>query len=174
MEHIHETQPSGFLTENVALLPMGRILDIAMGGGRNAVYLAKLGFAVEGVDVSPEAVSAAVALAQKERVTIKAEVADLTGNYRIKENNYDVIICFNYLQRSLIPQIKAGLKKGGMVVYETFIIDQAELFGKPGNTDFLLKHNELLDMFRDFRCLRYREGVLGGYKAAAGIIAEKV
>jgi tellurite methyltransferase len=76
------------------------------------------------------------------------------------------------LQRSLIPQIKDGLKTGGILVYETFIVDQAR-FGKPRNPDFLLKHNELLDMFRDFRCLRYREGVFENRKALAGIVAQK-
>jgi len=59
-----------------------------------------------------------------------------------------------------------------MVVYETFIVDQAQ-FGKPENPDYLLRHNELLNMFRDFRCLRYREGILEGRKAVASIIAEK-
>ena len=82
------------------------------------------------------------------------------------------IICFNYLQRSLIPQIKKGIRSGGMVVYETFIVDQAQ-FGRPRNPDHLLKHNELLDMFREFRCLRYREGILEERKAVASLIAQK-
>ena len=59
------------------------------------------------------------------------------------------------------------------MVYETFIIDQAQ-FGKPRNPDHLLMHNELLNMFRDFRCLRYREGIIESGKAIASIIAEKV
>ncbi len=84
-----------------------------------------------------------------------------------------MIICFNYLQRSLISQIKDGLRQGGMVVYETFIIDQVQ-FGKPKNPDYLLRHNELLNMFRDFRCLRYHEGIIEGRKAVASLIAQKV
>ena len=60
-----------------------------------------------------------------------------------------------------------------MIVYETFIVDQAR-FGKPRNPDHLLKHNELLHMFRDFRCHRYHEGVIADKKAVAGIIAEKI
>lgn len=99
-------------------------------------------------------------------------MADLENNYHIEKGAYEVIICFNYLQRSLIPQIKDGLRKGGMVVYETFIVDQVR-FGKPKNPDYLLRHNELLDMFRDFRCLSYREGIVEGRKAVASIIAEK-
>ena len=176
MSHIHEGsfEPAPFLVDNVGLLPRGRVLDVAMGLGHNAVYLAKMGFQVEGVDVSSDSVNNALELAQKARVTIDTRVADLEGDYRIKKSVYDVVICFHYLQRSLIPQIKDGLRDGGMVVYETFIVDQAVLFGKPRNPDYLLKHNELLNMFRDFRCLRYREGVIDEQRAVASIVAEKI
>jgi tellurite methyltransferase len=175
MTHIHESnlEPAQFLVENIRLLPGGRVLDVAMGNGRNAIYLARAGFEVEGVDMSPEAVSMALESSREAGVTIRARVADLESNYRIEKGTYDVIICFNYLQRSLIPRIKDGLRPGGMVVYETFIVDQAQ-FGKPHNPDYLLKHNELLDMFRDFRCLRYREGIIEKRKAIASIIAQKM
>jgi len=175
MADIHENgfEPTQFLVENVELLPKGQVLDVAMGSGRNAIYLARLGFEVEGVDMSPEAVNTALESAEKVGVTIRAQVADLEGNYYIEKGAYDVIICFNYLQRSLISQIKDGLRQGGMVVYETFIIDQVQ-FGKPKNPDYLLRHNELLNMFRDFRCLRYREGVIKGPRAIASIVAQKV
>jgi 2-polyprenyl-3-methyl-5-hydroxy-6-metoxy-1,4-benzoquinol methylase len=175
MPDIHENdlKPAQFLVENVALLPKGRALDVAMGSGRNAIFLSKMGFDVEGLDVSPEAVSGALELARKSGVNLRAQVADLESNPHIEKGAYDVIVCFNYLQRSLIPHIKEGLHTGGMVVYETFIIDHAQ-FGKPKNPDYLLKHNELLDMFRDFRCLRYREGTVEGRKAVASIVAERV
>jgi 2-polyprenyl-3-methyl-5-hydroxy-6-metoxy-1,4-benzoquinol methylase len=132
-----------------------------------------MGFDVEGVDISAEAVNTALSSARKAGVTIRVQVADLEGNYHVEKGVYDVIICFNYLQRSLIPQIKDGMRKGGMVVYETFIVDQTQ-FGKPRNPDYLLKHNELLNMFRNFRCLYYREGIVESRKAVASIIAEKI
>jgi tellurite methyltransferase len=163
--------PSSFLVENLNLLPVGIALDVAMGNGRNAVFLAKHGFSVEGVDISAGAVEDAIEAAKKERVVIKTEIADLEGGYSIKESRYDVIICFNYLQRSLIPGIKAGIKPGGMIVYETFTVDQVQ-FGRPKNPDYLLHYNELLEMFRDFRCLRYREGIFSG-KAVASLVASK-
>ena len=165
-------KPAQFLVENVNLLPKGQVLDVAMGTGVNAVYLARMGFEVEGVDISAEAVNMTLELARKSGVNLRARVADLEGNYHIKKGAYDVIICFNYLHRPLIPKIKEGLRTGGMVVYETFVVDQAR-FGKPKNPDHLLKHNELLDFFRDFRCLRYREGIFESRKAIASIIAEK-
>ena len=144
-----------------------------MGNGRNSIFLAKVGFTVEGIDMSPEAVNMALESSREAGVTIRTQIADLENNYQIEKGAYDLIICFNYLQRSLIPQIKDGLRPGGMVVYETFIVDQAQ-FGKPKNPDYLLKHNELLDMFREFRCLRYREGIMENKKAIASIIAQKV
>jgi len=174
MTDLHENifKPAQFLVENVNLLPKGQVLDVAMGTGANAVYLARTGFEVEGVDISAEAVNTALELARKSGVNLKARLADLESNYRIRKSSYDVIICFKYLQRSLIQQMKDGLRTGGMVIYETFIVDQAR-FGKPKNPDHLLKHNELLDLFRDFRCLRYREGIFESRKALASIIAEK-
>lgn len=89
---------------------------MAMGSGENAIFLAGLGWTVEGVDVSPEAISSALESARKAEVTIQTQVGDLEKGYRIKRDTYDVIICCHYLQRSLIPQIKEGLRQGGMVV----------------------------------------------------------
>lgn len=172
----HASDPSPFLVDNVNLLPSGRggrALDLAMGYGRHAVFMARCGFDVEGIDISPEAVAGALKAAQKAGVYLNARVADLEDrDYSIPSEAYNVIICFNYLHRPLIPRIKQGLRNRGMVVYETFIVDQA-LFGKPRNPDHLLKHNELLRLFDDFRCLRYHEGVVGGERAIAGILAEK-
>jgi len=175
MIHNHEStsHPAQFLVENIDLLPQGRVLDLAMGTGRNAIYLAERGFQVEGVDISPEAGRSALESARKAGVAIKVKVIDLERDYHIEKDVYDVIICFNYLQRSLLPQIKEGIRRAGMIVCETFIVDQTQ-FGKPRNPDYLLKHNELLDMFRDFRCLRYREGIMNRQKAIASIIAEKI
>ncbi len=58
-------RPVQFLVENIELLPKGEALEIAMGTGRNAVYLAKMGFEVEGIDISPEAVSIVLEYAKK-------------------------------------------------------------------------------------------------------------
>ena len=165
--------PSQFLVDHVTLLPKGRVLDVAMGGGRNSIYLVRMGFDVEGVDISQDAINKALGNAMAQGVQINASVVDLEGDYKIKKGGYDVIVCFNYLQRNLISSIKAGIRPGGMIVYETYTVDQPR-FGRPTNPHYLLKPNELLDMFRDFRCLRYHEGVFENRKAVAGIIAEKL
>lgn len=166
-------KPASFLVENIDLLPRGQALDIAMGAGRNAVYLAGMGFQVLGLDASAESVEMALTRARSEGVSLEARVEDLEKIPNLEEESFDLVICFNYLQRSLMPQIKNWVKPGGMVVYETFIVDQSQ-FGKPRNPYFLLKHNELLHTFEDFRVLRYREGIVDGRKAIASIVAQKL
>ena len=94
MAHNHENSqdPAQFLIDNIDLLPKGRVLDIAMGTGRNAIYLAKMGFEVEGVDISPEAISAALESAEEAGVMIKLQVADLEKAFHIKGDTYDDIV----------------------------------------------------------------------------------
>ncbi len=174
MAHAHrgKGRPSSFLMDHVDLLPKGRVLDVATGRGRNAVYLARRGFDVEGVDISSEALAAASALAKSRGVSLSLRKMDLESHISLPEDIFDVVICFNYLHRPLIPQLKKALRSGGVVVYETYIVDQAR-FGRPKNPKHLLDHNELLKLFYDFRCIRYREGILECRKAIAGYIGIK-
>ena len=175
MAHVHHRagRPSSFLVENIGILPKGRVLDVATGRGRNAVYLAQQGFEVDGIDISREALDAAGALAVESGVSVTFRLMDLENDASLPQEAYDVIICFNYLYRPLIPQLKRSLRPGGMLVYETYIVEQA-LFGRPRNPKHLLQHNELLEFFHDFRCLRYREGILENQKAIAGFVGVKL
>jgi tellurite methyltransferase len=132
-----------------------------------------MGFQVEGVDASREAVEEALVRARDQGLFIQTRVENLEKIPHFEEGAYDLVICFNYLQRSLMPEMKNWVKPSGMLVYETFIVDQVQ-FGKPRNPDHLLRHNELLHTFRDFRVLRYREGVIEGKKAVASIVAQNV
>jgi len=171
--YIFGKEPVGFLREHIDLLPQGKALDIAMGEGRNAVFLAKNGFDVDGCDISEIAVKKALDLAKESNVKIHAFVADLE-TYKLPKNTYDVIACFYYLQRDLVPQMKEALKPGGMIIYETYTIENLELgFEGPKNKDYLLKPNELLDLFKGLKIIYYRELVLNNKKAVASLIAKK-
>jgi len=88
-----------------------------------------------------------------------------------------LIMVLYFWNRRLIPQIKRGLKKGGRILFETYTLETL-LRGLQGPREakYLLKANELLDLFRDFRVLFYREGIFregGRRKAIASLIAEK-
>lgn len=116
-DYVFGKDPVPFLAQHVDELPKGRALDIATGEGRNAVYLAKKGFLVEGVDISQVGLHKAQKLAAENGVKIQTVNVDL-HKYHIRPNHYSVIMNFYYLQRNLIPQIKAGLVPGGMVIFE--------------------------------------------------------
>jgi SAM-dependent methyltransferase len=168
--------PAPFLKQHLTLLPRGKALDLAAGEGRNAVFLAEHGFEVEAVDISRVALVRAKKLAGFRGVKIKTVWSDLK-EYRIPPGHFDLIIDFDYLDRSLIPSIKRGLKRGGLVIFETYTTSQKSRgTGGPENPEYLLKPNELLRLFKGLRVLFYREGIFPqgrAGKAIASLIAEK-
>ncbi len=153
-------QPSRFLRKIIESgaweIPRGRAVDIACGKGRNALFLADQGFDVVAIDVSPVALKEGRRRAFERSLSITFQHADLE-QVRLPAESFDLVINFNYLQRSLVPQLRAAVKNGGYVIFETYLIDQQGI-GHPKNPDYLLAHNELLEQFRDFRVLAYREG----------------
>lgn len=170
--YVFGKDPAAFLVKHVNHLPKGRALDIAVGEGRNAVFLAKKGFLVEGVDISVVGLRKAKKLAAENGVKIQTVNADLK-KYRIKPASYSVIVNINYLQRSLFSEIKAGLKKGGVVVFETHTMEQLKNPG--GNAwekEYLLQAGELKKEFADLEILHYSE-TNDGKNAVASLIARK-
>lgn len=170
--YVFGKEPAAFLKDQLHTLPIGRALDIAMSEGRNAVFLAKKGFLVDGVDYSEVAIRKAQRLARENRVSIQAINADL-NHYAIKADTYNLIVNINYLQRSLVPGIKRGLKKGGYVVFESWTVEQQK--NAPSQhirRDYLLEKGELRELFKDFKIVLYRE-TNDGKDALASLIARK-
>jgi len=170
-------KPNSFLKRYIHLLPRGKALDIATGEGRNAVFLAQHGFSVEAVDISERGLRKAQQLAREKGAKIKTLAVDL-DRFQIEKERYDLIANLYFLKRGLIQKMKKGLKKGGRVVFETYILDHRELgTGGPKQAKYFLKPNELLRLFKNFRVLFYREGIFregGKRKAVASLIAEKI
>jgi SAM-dependent methyltransferase len=169
-------EPAALLVENLSLLPKGgKALDIAMGTGRNALYLASLGFRVTGIDLSPVAVEKCREKAERLGLPIEALVADLERS-PLPSNEYDLIVNFYYLQRSLTAQIVAALRTGGVLVFESFTIDQLQFGWGPKSPDHLLRPGELREMFAEMEPLLYHEGVVQGDrgpKAVASLMGRK-
>ncbi len=171
-------EPATFLKEIFAgdrwSIPCGQALDLATGRGQNAIFLAERGFEVLGIDISSVALEEARKSAEEKSLKVNWQQADLDA-IELPALRYNVVLNFNYLQRSLLPQIKRTLKPGGWVIFETYLIDQ-QTIGQPKNPDYLFLHNELLDFFREFRVLYYREGKFpqsgeGAFRAR--LLAEK-
>ena len=177
-EAVPERGPAGFLVEHRHLLPArGRALDVAMGSGRNALYLASLGYDVTGIEVSGVAVERYREEAARRGLRVEAVQADLES-YELPREAYDVVIDFYYLQRDLAPALAAALRPGGVLVFESFTREQPRFGWGPQQEEFLLRQGELRTLFAGLEELVYREGLVEsqsgrGAKAVAGLVARK-
>lgn len=151
--YIFGKEPVPFLKQNIHLLPKGKALDIAIGEGRNGVFLATQGFEVVGLDISEKGLAKAHQLAKQNEVTIETRVVDLE-NHQLEKNAYDAILLMYYMQRDLWPQINDALKPGGMAIIETYNVDH--LKHQKFNPKWLLKSNELLEAFKNMKIIRYQ------------------
>lgn len=166
--------PSSWLIDNADLLPRGgRVLDVACGRGRHAMLMASAGFDVHAIDRDPEAIDFVRSTAERLNLTIETTVIDLETDPppSLGESVYDAILVFRYLHRPLMPPLRAALKPGGRIFYETFTVMQAER-GHPKNPDFLLKDGELLEWIVPLTVLRSREGDVDG-SCMASVVAER-
>jgi 2-polyprenyl-3-methyl-5-hydroxy-6-metoxy-1,4-benzoquinol methylase len=149
--------PSLFLQNEVARLRVGRALDVACGDGRNTLYLARQHFVVDAIDIARAGLMRAKLEAARQGLPARFIQGDLDA-FSLPVGRYDVVVNVRYLNRRLVPALKNTLREGGMVVFETFLRQQAEI-GHPRNPDFLLERGELLHRFEDFDVLIYEEGL---------------
>jgi SAM-dependent methyltransferase len=150
--------------------PRTRALDVAMGRGRHAHLLAAAGCVTFGVDVKLHAVRDATARARADELVVHGWCADLTVS-SLPRNAFDLILVTRYLQRDLFPAIIDALADGGVVLYETFTIDQRAHGRGPTSPDHLLRHGELARHFETLDIL-FEEAV-DVPEAVARIVAQK-
>jgi len=170
-KHVTKTLPSkalDLLQENLSLAKGTSALDVACGQGRNSVYLSKNGFNVDSIDISDFALEKL-----SSHDGINTILVDL-DSYDIVPNSYDIIVNSYFLKRRLFPQIVAGLKQDGIVVFETFLNSGQKGFAQPSNPDFLLVKNELLHAFISLRILYYREYETQNTKGEKVIVAQLI
>jgi len=137
--------------------------------------LAKSGLEVICCDRSPQSLEKVREVALQSGVKVKTWQIDLEipGNDPLPENFYGGILVFRYLNRPLIPCMTKALREGGLIVYETFTVDQLR-FGKPHNPNFLLRHGELESCFGDYEIIHSFEGIkVDPERAIAQIVARK-
>lgn len=128
---------------NASRLPSGgRVLSLAEGEGRNAVYLAGLGHAVTAVDQSAVGLEKARRLAAARGVTIETDAADL-AEYAVAPDAWDgVVSVFCHVpapvRRRLYRSVAAGLKPGGVLILEAYRPAQLRFkTGGPPTADLL-------------------------------------
>ena len=153
----------------------GPVLDLACGEAHNSIFLALEGVKVISGDLSSEALERAGELEVECGAEISVWQVDLepAGVNPLPEQAYGAILVFRYLHRPLIPYIKKALRNGGLLLYETFTVEQPR-FGKPRNSDYLLQSGELRHMFADWEEIFYFEGIKENpTRAMAQIVCRK-
>ena len=175
----HRGKPAGapepFLAAMLVRIPRGVGLDVAAGRGRNSLPLARAGLRVVAVDFSTEAMRLLAATAQADRLAIWPVVANL-DNFHLKDESLDAIVNINFLDRALFPKFERALRPGGILIADTFLVDQAAL-GHPRDPRFLLAHGELRALAGGLKIEENREGLVtypnGEHAYRASIVARR-
>ena len=158
--------PARFLVQQLHRLPKGKVLDVAAGSGRHALLLASLDYQVEAVDRDEQALAELAAGARLRQLTgINSRVLDLEQPSRepnLGHEAYDAILVFFYLNRPLFPYLIDALKPGGVLLYETFTVDNHLQRRHPKRREFCLAPCELLSLTAGLRILHYDEGLHEG------------
>lgn len=151
------------------------VLDLACGTGQNGLMLARQGIPVVFADRSATALEVVKQCLVEDALPGRIWQIDLEqpNTNPLAAQNFSAIIGFRYLHRPLFPAIKEAVIPGGLVVYETFTIENRH-FGRPDNPNFLLQPGELKTIFQDWQTIFYFEGILHNPdRAVAQIVSRK-
>jgi tellurite methyltransferase len=181
------SEPASIVRELLLFLPTGPALDIACGTGRHALLLAGRGQHVTAVDFSSVALDTLEVRARSADAPVRrGESLHKAGRPQkggvelihadlqritLPERCYDLILCIQYLQRDLFPQMARALRPNGVLLMETFTQAQLEFAGGPRNPAYLLEPGELREAFPELRVLFYRE--LRAEQGIASLLARR-
>jgi SAM-dependent methyltransferase len=161
--YFYGTEPNDFLREQAGgIIKGGRVLCLAEGEGRNAVYLAGLGLQVTGVDGSAVGLEKTRKLAAGRGVQVATVLADL-AEYKIVPGAWDAIVSIwchlpKPLRRKVHSDCVAGLKAGGLFILEAYTPRQLEFkTGGPPTAELLMTLADLKEELRGLDSLIGRE-----------------
>lgn len=160
--------PDVILAEHLKDLQPGRALDVACGVGANALFLAKRGFRVDAIDISDVAIERLRKAATAEGVcdSVHLVLADV-HSYPFEVETYDLVLCFRFLARAVLERMKAALKPGGVLLYQSYTT--AIRPRRPELKEaYLLRSGELPDLFSDLDELLYHEDMDSGLATFVG------
>lgn len=182
-EYAYGTKPNQFLEENVHHIPKGKILSLAEGEGRNAVFLAKQGYTVTAIDGSIVGLNKAQKLAEENGVVIECIHTDL-ADYDLGENQWDGIISIfvplpSTLRIQLYKKVEAGLKPNGVFLLEAYRPEQLKHGTGGGNSVDVMQTKESLLL--ELPGLKFshlieleREVIEGTYHTGIGAVVQAI
>jgi SAM-dependent methyltransferase len=175
--------PNKFLEENINCIPKGKVLSLAEGEGRNAVFLAKQGYSVTAVDASLVGLNKARKLAEESEVAIEFIHADL-ADYELGENKWDGIISIfsplpSSLRKELHKKVIAGLKQNGVFLLEAYTPDQLRHGTGGGNSVDVMQTKESVSL--ELASLKFkrlteleRDVIEGIYHTGIGAVVQAI
>ncbi|HNI25936.1 MAG TPA: class I SAM-dependent methyltransferase [Leptospiraceae bacterium] len=127
-EYAYGKAPNRFLEENFSSIPKGKVLSLAEGEGRNAVFLAKQGYSVTAVDGSAVGLKKAERLAAENNVRIECIQADL-AEFDLGQNKWEGIVSIycplpSVLRKEIYKKVILALKQNGVFFLEAYTPDQ--------------------------------------------------
>ena len=136
------------------------VLDLGVGQGRNALFLAGNGFNVTGVDISPEGVNQFINTAKTRGLIVKGTVCDIR-DYEYPQD-FDVIMSIAtlpFLKKEeiapVIQNMKQHTNRGGINLITVFTEDDPA--SKKMTRLYYFKKNELKQFYDDWDIVRYNE-----------------
>lgn len=147
-EYAYGEEPNEFLRSQVEKIPVGNVLCIGEGEGRNAVFLARSGRNITAVDFSVQALRKTEKLAQKNNVEVTSLHADLS-EFHFQPNYWQGIVSvFCHLPepiRKIVHERCVGsLQKGGVFLLEAYSKKQLQYnTGGPKNIDLLMDVDQI-------------------------------
>ena len=169
-------EPAPFLAQEASRLAGGRALCLAAGAGRNAVFLAELGFAVTAVDIAPTGLAWCRRLAAERRVEVETIAADVLS-FDAGVQSWDLVTNLYFHEPAVFPRVRSALRSGGHFLFQTYARAQAKLGWGPSNLAHLADPRELRRAFDGWDVLRFDEKVTrledGRQEAAVQLLARK-
>lgn len=157
------TEPNDFLREHAHHLPRpGRVICLAEGEGRNAVFLAAAGWEVLAVDQSDVGLAKARALAAERQVALQTAVLDLARWEPEPASCEGVVAIWAHLPRPVRERVHArvvrALRPGGVYLAEAYSPRQlAHRTGGPQDTELLWEPADLRAELEGLELLRLVE-----------------
>lgn len=155
-------KPNKYVTQIPKIIKSGKVLDVGVGEGRNALFLAKQGFEVAGIDISKEAVNKFLKFAKKENLDVRGIVSDIV-DFKF-EAKYDIIICVATLHLvskekviETIKKIKNYTKNKGINLLTVFTKKDTGYKEYPNL--YFFDENELRELYKDWQILEYNNYV---------------
>ena len=182
-EYAYGTKPNDFLVSVASKIPPGRVLCLAEGEGRNAVYLASLGYEVVAVDQSSVGLAKAEQLAAQQNVKIQTITANLADFVVEPKSWQGIVSIFCHLPSALRCQVHkaavAGLEPVGVFILEAYTPRQLQFkTGGPTNVDMLVSLNavraELADLDLEMVQEVERNVVEGDYHTGMAAVVQVV